>query len=318
MSGPQAGLDLARSVDEIGNRWPSVGLAVAVVAGGGMSEFAGRGMADIAAHAPVTEHTAFRVASVTKTFTAVAVMQLVEDGLVELDRPADDYLRSHRLRPARAGLGPVTVRHLLTHAAGIREVLHPTDLLRMRDLGETVPVGRHVPRLAEYYRGNLRYDIEPGTTFAYTNHGFATLGQLLEDVTGDPLPDHLREHVFEPLGMDGTGLVRPGDTGAHAATPYELRRAGAAAIPAYEVITAGGGGAWSTAADMARYVAALLAGGAGERGRVLRPATVEAMFAPQLRPDPRVPGSVWASSGSTSVVGPGSSTTASCPASTRR
>jgi CubicO group peptidase (beta-lactamase class C family) len=184
--------DLKARVDEVLNRRPAVGLAVGVVRDGRLEFFHGHGLADIAANTPVTEDTIFRIASITKTFTAIAVMQLWEQGLIDLDGPANDYLRAYRLIPARTGFRPATVRHLLTHTAGIREVLHPSGLLRMRDLGETVKLGRPVPSLAEYYRGGLRIDAEPGTRFMYTDHGFATLGQLVEDVSGKPLDRYLR------------------------------------------------------------------------------------------------------------------------------
>jgi CubicO group peptidase (beta-lactamase class C family) len=210
--------------------------------------------------------------------------------LVDLDAPANDYLRGYRLVPAKAGWRPATPRHLLTHTAGVREVLHPSGLLRMRDLGETVRLGRPVPSLAEYYRGGLRIDAEPGTRFTYTNHGFATLGQIVTDVSGQPLDRYFREHLFAPLGMANTDLVRSERVEAHLATGYELRSHGAEAVCDYEAVTAGGGGVYSTPRDMARYLAALLGGGGNENGSALKPMTMAAMFEPHYRPDPRIPG----------------------------
>jgi CubicO group peptidase (beta-lactamase class C family) len=288
-----AGIDevvLKARVAGILNRWPAVGLAVGVVRDGRLQFFEGLGLADIASDTPVSEDTVFRIASVTKTFTAIAVMQLRERGLVDLDAPANDYLRAYKLVPAKAGFRPATVRHLLTHTAGIRELLHLSGLLRMRDLGETVKAGRKVPALAEYYRGGLRIDVEPGTRFMYTNHGFATLGQIVEDVSGEPLDRYLREHVFEPLGMMDTDLDRSRLPRSRFATAYELRSHGPQALTDYTLVTVGGGGASSTSSDMARYLAALLGGGANEHGSVLEPATLATMFDPQFQPDPRLPG----------------------------
>ena len=94
------------------DRWPCAGLAVAVVADGGLAWFHGHGLADVEAKTPVSEETVFRVGSITKTFTAIAVMQLWEQGLVDLDAPANDYLRSFRLVPVRSNLRLPTVRHL--------------------------------------------------------------------------------------------------------------------------------------------------------------------------------------------------------------
>ncbi len=284
------GLAMEAKVGEILNRWPAVGLAVGVVRNGDLELFHGHGLADIASDTPITEDTVFRIASITKTFTAIAVMQLWEQGSIDLDAPANRYLRAYKLVPAKAAWRPATVRHLLTHTAGIREVLHPSGLLRLRDLGETVKLGRPVPPLAEYYRGGLRIDAEPGTRFTYTNHGFATLGQIVEDVSGVPLARYLREHVFEPLGMAHTDLVRSERVASRLATGYELRSGGATAVTDYEVITVGGGAAYSTPRDMARYLGALLGGGRGEHGPILEPATLATMFEPHYQPDPRIPG----------------------------
>jgi CubicO group peptidase (beta-lactamase class C family) len=281
--------EMRARVAEILNRWPAVGLAVGVVRNGSLEFFHGHGFADITANTPITEDTVFRVASITKTFTAVAVMQLWEQGLVDLDAPANDYLRAYQLVPAKASFRPATVRQLLTHTAGIGEVLHPSGLFRPL-FGETVKAGRPVPSLAEYYQGGLRVQAEPGTRFAYTDHGFATLGQLVEDVSGQPLDRYLREHVFGPLGMAGTDLVRSARIRSRLATGYELGSRGATAVTDYALVTVGGGGAYSTPADMARYLAALLGGGANQHGSVLKPATLASMFQPHYQPDPRVPG----------------------------
>jgi CubicO group peptidase (beta-lactamase class C family) len=283
-------LELRARIGRILNRWPSVGLAVGVVRNGGLEFFHGHGFADIASKTPVTRDTVFRIASITKTFTAIAVMQLWEQGLLDLDAPANDYLRGYRLIPAKASFRPATVRHLLTHTAGIREVLHLSGLLRMRDLGETVKLGSPVPSLAEYYRGGLRIDTEPGTRFTYTDHGFATLGQLVADMSGKPLDRYIREHIFDPLGMTYTDLIRSERVKSRLASGYELRSNGATPVTDYAVVTVGGGSAYSTPRDMARYITALLGGGTGEQGTVLKPATMAAMFEPQYQPDPRVPG----------------------------
>ena len=84
-------LELKTRVDEILNRRPAVGLALGVVRNGRLEFFLGHGVADIASNTPVSEDTVFRIASITKTFTAIAVMQLYEQGQVDLDAPANDY-----------------------------------------------------------------------------------------------------------------------------------------------------------------------------------------------------------------------------------
>jgi CubicO group peptidase (beta-lactamase class C family) len=288
---------LPRWFEEILHRRPAVGLEFAVVRDGRVESFHGHGLADISSRTPVTEDTVFRIASVTKLFTAVAVMQLWERDLVDLDAPANDVLRAYQLIPAEAGWRPATLRHLLTHTGGIPEIRGLADLLRAdltpsggRPGQASVKAGEPVPSLAECYRGGLRIAVEPGTAFAYSNHGFATLGQVVEDVSGMPLERYFRERIFEPLGMVDSDLVRTRRMTSRLATGYVLGRSGARPVPDREWTGAGAGGIYSTARDIARFAAALLGGGANEHGRILEPATLATMLEPHYQPDPRIPG----------------------------
>jgi CubicO group peptidase (beta-lactamase class C family) len=276
-------------IEAILNQRPAVGLAVGVVREGRLDFFHAHGVADIATNRPITEDTVFRVASITKTFTAIAVMQLVEHGLVDLDAPANDYLRAFKLVPPDGVLHSPTVRQLLTHTSGVPEMVHPTRALGYA-FGESVKLGRPVPRLADYYNGGLRLVAEPGTRFMYTDHNFAVLGQIVENVSGLPIDRYLQDHVFDPLGMYDTDLNRSERLRSRLATGYNLKTRGPVAVTDRVWITAAASMAYSTPRDMARYVEALLAGGANRHGSVLEPATVATMFAPQYQPHPRVPG----------------------------
>jgi len=286
--GPGQSGDLERAVKEILNRHPAVGFGLGVVRNGRLEHFCGHGLADIGSKRAITQDTVFRVGSITKTFTALAVMQLWERGLVDLDAPANDYLRTYKLIPARPSFRPATIRHLLTHTAGIPEIIH----LRLGWwlLGETFDPGEPLPTLAEYYQGGLPVRTEPGTRFRYTDHGFTTLGQIVEDVTGGPLDCYLREHVFEPLGMTDTSLTRKPEFAGRLATGYSLRSRGVKPVADYQLLTAAAGAAYSTIRDLSRYAAALVAGGANEHGSVLNRSTLEMMFEPHYQPDPRIPG----------------------------
>ena len=281
---------LSARVDEILNRWPAVGLVLGVVRNGSPEFFYRHGLADIAANTPATEDTVFRIGSLTKTFTAVAVMQLWEHGLVDLDAPANDYLRAYRLVPAKASWRPATVRHLLTHTAGVPEWVHPLRMVRTRWFGESYAMDEPVPTLAEFYGGALRLAVEPGNVWAYTDHGFATLGQIVEDVTGQPLDRYFGENVFGPLGMSTSDLLRSERVKGRLARGYTLGSKGAKALTDRQGVTAAAGAIYSTPRDMARYVAALVGGGAGEQGAILKPDTLTMMFQPHYQPDPRIPG----------------------------
>jgi hypothetical protein len=156
-------LDMRARVDEILYRHAAVGLAVGVVRNGRLEFFHGHGVADIASNTPITRDTVFRIASITKTFTAVAVMQLQEEGRIDLDAPASDYLRAYRLLPAKASFRPATVRDLLTHTAGVPQMPHPGRALMrllagagLTESGDSYDLAQPLPTLAEYYGGGLR------------------------------------------------------------------------------------------------------------------------------------------------------------------
>lgn len=276
---------LALVIDETLHRHPAGGLAAGVAGPGGLAFFRGSGTADAARGTPVTEDTVFRVGSISKTFTAIAVMQLRDRGLLELDDPVSRHLRSFRLMPARASFGPVTIRQLLTHTGGIGEVRGLGDFFRPT-IGLAIPVGQPAPQLSGYYRGRLRVEVEPGTKWAYANHGFAALGQIVEDVSGEPFGAYMRANLFEPLGMHSTDFVRSGSIPAHLATGYVLRRRDLKAVKDRDIAVQAAGSLFASAADIGRYAAALLGGG----GLPLKPGTLSEMFQPQYRPDPRIPG----------------------------
>ena len=282
-------LQITATVNAILNRHPTVGLALGVVRDGHLESFHRHGFADIASNTPITEDTVFRIASITKTFTAIAVMQLWEQSLLDLDAPANDYLHAFQLVPAKADWRPATVRHLLTHTAGLPEMVHLSRAL-MYVYGESFKLGKPVPTLAQYYRRGLRLVSEPGATFRYTDHSFSTLGQIVEDVSGKPLDRYFREHIFGPLGMTATDLLRSQQVESRLATGYTLGRKGPRVVTDRQWVTAAASMIYSTPRDMSRYLAALLGGGANAQGQILKPATLAMMFEPHYQTHPLIPG----------------------------
>ena len=259
----------------------------------------------------------FRIGSITKTFTAIAVMQLWEHGLVDLDAPANDYLRTFRLIPAEPSFQP-TVRHLLTHTAGVGYWRRFSDLLQPGvGAGVRARASGALP-LAEYYRRGLPVEIEPGTKWAYSNHGFAALGQLVEDVSDRPLDRYLRERIFEPLGMDHTDLVRSERVRSRLPTGYVLRSRGLKPVADREVPTPGGGGIYSAAADVARHIAALQQMYAGKQDLVLKPETLASMFQPHFSSTRGCRAWALRSSSARRAATRPSRRPASCPVFTRR
>jgi CubicO group peptidase (beta-lactamase class C family) len=280
MSGPDRELtrDLRRAAVEIFNEHTLAGLAVGLVAGGELAWFEGLGLADAERGRPVEARTTFRIGSISKTMTALAVMQLVEEGAVALDDPVGAHLRSFAVHSGDAAQ-PVTVRHLLTHTGGIGELRRWSDLLRPT-IGLAAKPGQ-VPRLADYYAGGLRGEVRPGSKWAYANHGFAALGQLVEDVSGSPFAERLRERVFGPLGMGETDFERRSGVGETLAVGYHLKRGRLVPVKDLEIVVSAAGSVFSCVSDMALYAEAILGGGANRHGRAVGPETLAEMLRPQ-------------------------------------
>lgn len=208
------------------------------------------------------EKTVFRIGSITKSFTAVAVLQLVDEGRLRLDEDVAPRLKGLSLPPARQ---PTRVVDLLTHRGGFD--------------GELTTVGLDDPVAAarspdERLQRDLHRVREPGRVSVYDNMAFGLLGQLLESVEGQPLGDILQRRIFKPLGMAHTRLGLPEDA-SPTAQAFETGPDGAPeAKPQIHLRRGwrGAGDASSTAGDMARWLQALLDDGRHGGGRLLSPA----------------------------------------------
>ena len=269
---------------EIFNEHTLAGLAVGVVRDGELVHFAGVGLADAVAGRTVDADTVFRIGSISKTFTGIAVLQLAEESLLALDDPVNEHLRGFRIEHDDPATPPVTIRHLLTHTAGLGELRRWSDLVRPT-IGLAAKLDRPLPSLTDFYAPVLRTEVMPGAKWAYANHGFAALGQLVEDVGGEPFAERLRARIFEPLGMEHTDFLRTERVKDRLAVGYALKRSGLKPVKDTEIVVAPAGSIFSSTADMARYVVALAKGGAP----LLRPETFEQMLTPQGESDPSMP-----------------------------
>ena len=168
------------------------GAAVAVVQAGEVVHLAGYGIADPDGR-PVTADTPFLIGSVSKPFTATAVLQLVEEGQLSLDDAVLPYLDGF-LEEVPAGFEDVTVEQLLTHTGGLGFLPGIAGFERIHD-GEDALERRVADVLARPLAS------EPGTKFSYSNGGYSILAAVIEQVTGTSYADHMRARVFDPLGM---------------------------------------------------------------------------------------------------------------------
>ena len=179
---------------------------VAVSADEVLMEFAG-GWADIGSMRPMTSDTTMMAFSMTKTLTAAAVMQLVEEGRLGLDDELDEFVPNTPYR----GNG-ITIRHLLSHTAGIPNPIP----LRWVHLAERSPGFDEASALEAVLRESPTLDAAPGERYAYANIGYWLLGGVIEAVTGATYADHVRTRILEPIGLAGAVTVGIADPDRHA------------------------------------------------------------------------------------------------------
>ncbi|MFF4404870.1 amino acid adenylation domain-containing protein [Streptomyces sp. NPDC001404] len=216
------------------------GASLAVMEGGELVALEGIGTLRAGSPERITDRTVFQAGSWGKHVTAVAVLRLVDEGLIDLDADADGYLRSWRIPESPDG--PVTVRRLLSHLAGFAET--PRQGVRQ---------GEPVPRLLDLLRGTAVRESAPGERFHKSNAHFSVLEQLLTDLTGESFEALMRRMVFDPLGMDGSSFDQsfPETCGRPVALGHDTDghplEGGWLIHPEKSAA-----GLWSTAADMAR------------------------------------------------------------------
>lgn len=164
------------------------------------------GFKNLKSKEPVEASTHFHLFSITKTFTALAVLQLVEAGKIVLNKPASAYL------PGFPYPNTITVEQLLSHTAGIPNPLP----LKWIHLAEEHPGFKRDPFFAEVFKAHPKLDFEPGTKFKYSNLGYVLLGQLVEAVSGQPFEDYVKEHIVEQGGIDPSSLCFHLNPSSHA------------------------------------------------------------------------------------------------------
>jgi CubicO group peptidase (beta-lactamase class C family) len=260
------------------------GAVIAIVHDGQIALLKGYGVANKNTRAPVDPYrTVFRAGSVTKTFTAVAIMQLMEQGRLDPSRDVNTYL--HDMKVPSAFGEPITASQLLTHTAGLDVTLAGTGA---RSADQVQPLGSY---LAKNLPPRVR---PPGRTIAYSNHGFTLLGHIVEQISGESYPQFMKRHVFDPLGMNSSSMEFTSDVQSRAATGYEPRGAtGHRVAPVVHPNISPAASLNTTAADMAKFMIAQLEGGVYDGSRILSDSSVRLMQARHFAQDPRMPGVAW-------------------------
>jgi CubicO group peptidase (beta-lactamase class C family) len=270
------------------------GVQVAVVRNGEVLLAKGYGTESIEPNHPVDpDQTLFRIGSISKTLTWIALMQLAERGRLELDDPINDHLPDELDVPDEGFERPIRVIDLMNHAAGFEELLQGLFVASdapLLSLGE---------QLSKRRPQRVR---EPGRRMAYSNYGAALAGAIVAHVSGMDYESYVEQSILQPLGMMQTtfreqyasrdGLPQPmsAELAAHMAQNIETLQGAWQALPHEHIVSmAPAGSAVSTAADMARYMLALLDPQLLEAKGVLKAATFAQMREPSLQSAPGMP-----------------------------
>lgn len=275
-----------------------VGASVVVVKDGKVLAEKGYGYADQESKTPVDpKSTAFRVASVSKTFTAAAVMQLVEQGKVDLQADFQTYVKG--LEFDNPFDKPVTVENLLTHTTGF-EIRDPQQEDIHADFDKTVSMEdyaqQHMPPVVR----------EPGSAYMYDNFSFLLLGMIVENVSGEPFETYMQQHIFKPLGMDNSSFVLNDKFKNQLATAYDavhnpldLYTLSPTPMPQ--------GGMLSTAEDIGNFMIAFLNDGVKDNERILKESTVKSMEQYRSSIHPVLPDTTYGFEAAFQLPGAGSS-----------
>lgn len=266
MSGNSSTPELSRSIDALLGDYQvpgAPGAAVAIMEQGRIVFAEGYGLAGIETNDPVSIHTNFRLASVTKQFTAMALLLLAEREQLSLES------RLTELLPGFPAYGnAITVRHLLGHTSGLldyEDLIPPehTQPLKDRDV-------------LELLQRQERLFFAPGEKFRYSNSGYVLLAQIVEQVSRLSFAEFLRRNIFEPLAMTNTVAHEEGvSTVAHRAYGYTKQAAGFRRTDqSLTSAVLGDGGIYSSVMDLAKWLAAL------HDGRLVSPALREEAFTP--------------------------------------
>ena len=163
------------------------GIAYGIIVDGRLAHVGTAGLREVASRAPVDTGTVFRIASMTKSFTAAAILQLRDAGRLSLDDPAERYVPELKgLKYPTSDSPRITIRLLLSHSAGFPEDNPWGD----RQLAVTDQ------QMSRMLRGGIPFSTAPGTNYEYSNYGFAILGRIVANVSGMPYPRYISEHVL--------------------------------------------------------------------------------------------------------------------------
>jgi CubicO group peptidase (beta-lactamase class C family) len=254
------------------------GVNIAVINGGELEQEKGYGVRHSKGNRPIVSDTLFQAASISKPFTAMAALRLVQEGRLDLDRDVNEVLHSWKVPESVLTMEErVTLRRLLSHTAGLS--VHGFA---------GYPVGKEIPTLLEILNGkppanseSIRVELVPGSRFQYSGGGYVVLQQLLIDVTSKAFPDLMDELVLRPLGLCNSHFYQPIPSEQANRAAVGHNRQGEPIIGSWHIYPElAAAGLWTTSTDLALFTIEVIQSNAGRSNKILSGEMIHEMLTP--------------------------------------
>jgi len=258
------------------------GLSIAVVKGEDIVYSRGFGFRDIDSGLPATPNTIYGIGSVTKSFTALAIMQLAEEGKVDLYDPVDKYVPLS-LRPYGS---PVTIHNLLTHSTGIPALAYAEAFITgILELGESwLPIATPEDVISFMVDAEKWATSKPGERFFYLNEGYVLLGLIISKVSGIRYEEYVKKRILQPLGMNRSYFYKHEvEKDPDRATPYIITKDGKYVSSKFPYGISSDGGLLSNVTDLAKYITMYLNRGEFNGVKIVGKEMIELMEKPHIK-----------------------------------
>ena len=270
---------LSKEINEVLDDTGVPSISIALIKDGRVAWTEAFGHANLKFKSRATADTIYSTGSCFKPITAMAVMQLVDKGRVQLDDPVNKYLRAHAIKDMTADGRPVTVRHLLAHYSGLKS---PVEVGRSN--GTWIPLwSREAPQSLREMAADLEPKFMPGEEYRYSNFAYALAGLLVEEVSGQSFEQYVVENIFKPLGIAETGPVNPTpEMLERFAFPYRMERNKAVPERQLRFEAYPAGDIYLSVPSMAKILATHLNGGKHDDVSILSEKSVKEMHTRQF------------------------------------
>jgi CubicO group peptidase (beta-lactamase class C family) len=265
---PQSTSELQTAIESVLKETKTPGAAVAIVSRDKVDWMACLGKADVAANRPVTTNTVFRLGSVSKSFAAIAALQLQEAGKLKLTDTLRQWAPEVAFRNPWEATDPVRLVHLMEHTSGF-------DDMHFREYALDDPHEMPLREALAYGASSRVCRWRPGTRMAYCNSGPAVLAAVIEKASGERYEDYVQEHIFKPLHMDSAGYFDTPAARQQRVTLY--RRDGVTPYPYWHIALRPTAAANASISDLANYVRFYLQRGSLDGTQLLQPGSIDRM-----------------------------------------